>query len=156
MQFCLKEKRKTRFLVSQDEAQRHAREHDMIQQLMDFKLVHVVEPDTSAASGRDGRFEAYALDFSLFMEPRRRSIEIVEFWRRGEDSHRLGVRELPVYSLERAGRVFDDTAHPARPEDVLKEAEHEAETDATSHAASEAPVQIQGLLFGDGPAPPGN
>ena len=28
----------------------HEREHDIIQQLMDFKLIHVIESDTSAAS----------------------------------------------------------------------------------------------------------
>ena len=74
----------------------------LIQQLMDFKLIHVVEPDTSAASGRPGRYEAYTLDFSLFMEPRRRNIEIVEFGRIDDQSRRVGIREAPVYSLERA------------------------------------------------------
>ena len=45
----------------------HEVEHEVIQQLMDFKLIHVIEPDTSAASGRPGRYEAYTLDFALFM-----------------------------------------------------------------------------------------
>lgn len=151
MQFCLKEKRKTGFLVSQEEAQRHAREHELIQQLMDFKLIHVVEPDTSAASGRAGRYEAYTLDFSLFMEPRRRSIEIVEFWKRGEDSHRIGVRELPVYPLERAGRVFDDAAMTADPERFLEDAEKEAAAEAATSSVVATPAPIQGSLFGDEP-----
>jgi hypothetical protein len=153
MQFCLKEKKKTGFLVSQDEAQRHVREHELILQLMDFKLIHVVEPDTSAASGRPGRYEAYTLDFSLFMEPRRRSIEIVEFWRRGGDSHRIGVRELPVYSLERAGRVFDDAALTVDPERFLKDADEEAaaEAAANSVAPPAASPPTQGSLFGDEP-----
>ena len=81
-------------------------EHDLIQQLMDFKLVHVVEPDTSAASGRPGRYEAYTLDFSLFMEPRRRNIEIVEFWKIDSSRRRQGLREAPIYPLVRAGQVF--------------------------------------------------
>jgi hypothetical protein len=148
MQYCLKEKQKTGFLVSQEEAQRHAREHELIQQLMDFKLIHVVEPDTSAASGRPGRHEAYTLDFSLFMEPRKRSIEIVEFWKRGDDSHRIGVRELPVYPLERAGHVFDDAATKADPERFLEDAEKEAVAEsATSSGASTTGNQRS--LFGD-------
>jgi hypothetical protein len=148
MQFCLKEKRKTGFLVSQDEAQRQVREHDLVQQLMDFKLIHVVEPDTSAASGRPGRYEAYTLDFSLFMEPRRREIEIVEFWKRGEDSHRVGVRELPVYSLERAGRVFDEINRTVDPEQFLAEAERVAAAEAASPPPAKRDAsEIQGSLF---------
>ncbi len=145
MGFCLKNKRKTGFLVSQDEAQGHAREHELIQQLMDFKLIHVVEPDTSAASGRPGRYEAYTLDFSLFMEPRRRNIDLVEFWKRGEDSHRIGVRELPVYSLDQAKLMFDDTSVNADPEKFLEDSENEAAADVSTSAepggVSSTPVQ---------------
>jgi hypothetical protein len=126
LHFCLKEKRKTAFLISQDDAQQHGREHDLIQQLMDFKLIHVVEPDTSAASGRPGRYEAYTLDFSLFREPRRRDIEIVEFWKIDENRRRSGIREAPVYSLERAGKVFDDSGRDVNPEMILQEDEEQA------------------------------
>jgi energy-coupling factor transporter ATP-binding protein EcfA2 len=54
--FCLKEERKTGFLISQTEVTDHEAEHDVVQQLMDFKLIHVIESDTSAASGRSGRY----------------------------------------------------------------------------------------------------
>lgn len=155
IRFCLKEKRKTGFLISQDEAQRHTREHELIQQLMDFKLIHVVEPDTSAASGRPGRYEAYTLDFSLFMEPRRRSIEIVEFWRRGVDSHRVGVRELPVYPLERAGRVFDNSAASVDPEAFLKEEERAAAAAEPGEEDTRNVAPIQESLFGNDRGGPG-
>lgn len=102
MRFCIQEKKKTCFLISQDDAQRFPQLHEIILQLMDFKLIHVVEPDTSAASGRKGRYEAYTLDFSLFMEPRKRNITIVEFWNFDDDRRRIGVREAPIYELERA------------------------------------------------------
>lgn len=120
VRFCLKEKSKTTFLVSQEDAQHFPEQHDVVQQLMDLKLIHVVEPDTSAASGRQGRYEAYALDFSLFMEPRRRNIDITRFWERGEDSHKRGIRESPVYPLTRLKEAFagSDTT---RPEDVVSQ-----------------------------------
>ncbi len=107
LKFCIEEKKRTCFLISQDEAQKHNDMHELVLQLMDFKLIHVVEPDTSAASGRQGRFEAYTLDFSLFMEPRKRGIEIVEFWKFDEGHRRIGVRESPTYHLERAKEAFD-------------------------------------------------
>lgn len=149
MQFCLKDKRKTGFLISQDEAQRHAREHELIQQLMDFKLVHVVEPDTSAASGRPGRYEAYTLDFSLFMEPRRRNIEIVEFWKRDAESRRIGVRELPVYPLAQAGTRFDSSTETIDAEQFLEQEEHEAAATEASEENARKVAPVQGALFGD-------
>jgi hypothetical protein len=74
VRFCLTDKRKTAFLISKDEITAHPAVHELVLQLMDFKLIHQVEPSTSAASGRPGRYEAYTLDFALFMEPRRRNI----------------------------------------------------------------------------------
>ena len=62
--FCLQEQKTTGFLISQEEVGDYSAEHEIIQQLMDFKLIHVVEPDTSAASNREGRYEAYTLDFA--------------------------------------------------------------------------------------------
>ncbi len=108
MKFCIQDKKRTCFLISQDEAQSFPRVHDMILQLMDFKLIHVIEPDTSAASGRKGRFEAYTLDFSLFMEPRKRNIQIVEFWNFDEGGRRIGVRESPTYHLDRAESALEE------------------------------------------------
>jgi len=119
--FCLKEKRKTAFLISQDDAGSYPEEHELIQQLMDAKLVHVIEPDTSAASGRPGRYEAYTLDFALFMEPRLRNIEHAEFWRIDEDRRRVGLREAPTYPLERARAAVEAEGRPdteSVPEDV--------------------------------------
>lgn len=106
IRFCLQEKKRTCFLVSQEEAQLFPKNHELILQLMDFKLIHVIESDTSAASGRTGRYEAYTLDFSLFMEPRKRGIEIVEFWKFDEGRRRIGVRESPTYPLERASEIL--------------------------------------------------
>lgn len=99
--FCLIEKKRTCFLVSRDEAQAMAAENEVLQQLMDFKLIHLVAPDTSAASGRSGRFSAYTLDAALFMEPRLRNIEIVKFWEQDEQRRPVGVRESPTYTLQR-------------------------------------------------------
>lgn len=80
---------------------------------MDFKLIHLVEPSTSAASGRPGRFEAYTLDFALFMEPRRRNIEIVRFWETDDQRRRLRLREAPIYDLSRAAEAIKRRPTPA-------------------------------------------
>ncbi|WP_395684451.1 hypothetical protein [Dokdonella sp.] len=103
--FCLKEKRKTAFLVGHEDSRSHPEQQELLLQLLDFKLIHVISQNTSAASGRQGRFVAYTLDFSIFMEPRRRGIEIVEFWRVDDQRRPVGVREAPDYPLERAARA---------------------------------------------------
>ena len=71
---------------------------------MDFKLIHVIESDTSAASGRSGRYEAYTLDFALFMEPRLRGIEHIEFWKTDDQRRRVGVERLPSIHLIEQGK----------------------------------------------------
>jgi hypothetical protein len=106
VKFCLTEKKKTAFLVSKDEIKERPEVHELIQQLMDFKLIHLVEPSTSAASGRPGRYEAYTLDFALFMEPRRRNIEVVEFWLTDDQRRRVRLREAPTYDLSRGAHVI--------------------------------------------------
>lgn len=115
--FCLKEKKKTAFLVSSDDVQNMTAEHEMLQQLVDFKLIHLIDQNTSAASGRPGRYSAYTLDAALFMAPRKRNIEIVEFWI--QDAHRgsKGVRESPIYPLQR----IKANQSPSQLEAVLEE-----------------------------------
>jgi hypothetical protein len=136
--FCLVEEKKTGFLVSQDEVSGHEAEREILQQLMDFKLIHVLEPDTSAASSRTGRYEAYTLDFALFMEPRRRNISRIEFWKRDSQRQRAGVREAPTYPLARvrdllSGEVDADASSESILESIEQEA-HSSDTDDTDEA----------------------
>ena len=119
IQFCLIEKKKTAFLISEDEAQTHSEAHELIRQLMDCKLIHIVEPNTSAASGRPGRYEAYTLDFGLFMEPRKRNIEIVKFWETDDQRRRVRLREAPVFPLQTAQAALEGDAH-ATAQDALE------------------------------------
>ncbi|WP_288790120.1 hypothetical protein [uncultured Elizabethkingia sp.] len=108
LKFCIIEKKKTSFLIAQVEAGTEVDMHELILQLMDGKLLHIIEPDTSAASNRPGRYEAYTLDFSLFMEPRKRGIQIVEFWNFDNSGRRSGVRESPIYHLKDARNAISD------------------------------------------------
>jgi hypothetical protein len=133
LNFCLRERRKTAFLISEEEATAATAEHELVQQLMDFKLIHVVEPDTSAASGRPGRYEAYTLDFAFFMEPRRRGIEIVKFWERDENRRRRGLREAPVFELASLAGLNEEPLE-APTEDLA------AEIDAETGEPDIAPV----------------
>lgn len=134
--FCLKEKKKTVFLVRHEDVAAFPDAHELLQQLMDFKLVHLVDANTSAASGRAGRYAAYTLDFSIFMEPRRRGIEIVEFWKTDDQRRPVGVREAPDYPLGRAAQAISNQESTA--DEVLESLDvedHPTELD-TSEPAS--------------------
>ena len=122
VKFCLTEKRKTAFLIAKDDVAAFPEVHDLILQLMDFKLIHLVDESTSAASGRPGRFEAYTLDFALFMEPRRRNIEIVKFWEADDQRRRVRLREAPDYPLARGAAVIAGELI-AKAEDALEVAD---------------------------------
>jgi len=124
--FCLKEKKKTAFLISIEDARRYSDQHELLLQLMDFKLLHVISQNTSAASGRQGRYVAYTLDFSIFMEPRRRGIEIVEFWKVDDQRRPIGVRESPDYPLARVAAAAAN-ADSAPVEEIVDSVEAEPE-----------------------------
>ena len=99
---------------------------------MDFKLIHVVAPDTSAASGRAGRYEAYTLDAASFMEPRRRNIEIVEFWKTDDQRRPVHLREAPDYPLDRVAAL---SGAGDSPEAVLEQLDRELPRDEETETA---------------------
>ncbi|WP_202842427.1 hypothetical protein [Luteimonas saliphila] len=132
--FCLKDKKKTAFLISIEDARQHPDQHELLQQLMDFKLLHVISQNTSAASGRQGRYVAYTLDFSIFMEPRRRGIEIVEFWKVDDQRRPIGVRESPDYPLARAADAAAN-ADSSPVEEIVDSVEAELEVDVPETGA---------------------
>ena len=121
--FCLKEKKRTGFLVAREDAHGMQAENEILQQMMDFKLVHLIDPDTSAASGRSGRFSAYTLDAALFMEPRLRNIDIVNFWEVDEQRRPLGIREFPTYPLQRIRNAIGDSGDSDKLSEVLEDLE---------------------------------
>lgn len=86
--FCLKRAKANVFLVDKDE---NKNRYELIQELMDLRLIHKVSSRVTV-SKRPGRiFEAYMLDLSQYTGSRKmRDLRIVEFWRQGrEDQLRL-------------------------------------------------------------------
>ena len=86
--FCVKRAKANVFLVDKDE---NKARYELIQELMDLRLIHKVSSRVTV-SKRPGRiFEAYMLDLSQYTGSRKmRDMRIVEFWRQGrEDQLRL-------------------------------------------------------------------
>jgi hypothetical protein len=79
--FCVKHAKANVFLIDKDE---HKERYELIQELMDLRLIHKVSSRVTV-SKRPGRiFEAYMLDLSQYTGSRKmREMRIVEFWRQG-------------------------------------------------------------------------
>jgi len=114
-QFCLEENNTNCFLL--DKEQQHV-EVDLIHELVDLKLVHLVRSRVTV-SGRRGRiYEAYMLDLSQYAGARkRRELQIVEFWK-PDSTEALRKRYLiytPGKAVEQltAGDDIPDTPAPS-------------------------------------------
>lgn len=78
-QFCLEENNSNCFLL--DKEQQHV-EVDLIHELVDLKLVHLVRSRVTVSGKRGRIYEAYMLDLSQYAGARkRRELKIVEFWK---------------------------------------------------------------------------
>jgi Cdc6-like AAA superfamily ATPase len=100
--FCVKDRKRNLFLINKDDLDKHSHQRELLRQLLDFRFVHLVHSNTSAAS-QAGRFEAYMLDVGLYAHPQRRGdnrVKQVDFLAR-EDQHRQdAIRTQPVYRLK--------------------------------------------------------
>lgn len=111
-QFCLEHNNTNCFLLDKEQ---HGREVNLIHELVDLKLVHLVRSRVTV-SGRPGRiYEAYMLDLSQYAGARkRRELELVEFWKPGftESLRRISL----LYTPGRSGEQTAGDGVPAMPE----------------------------------------
>jgi hypothetical protein len=97
-QFCLDRNNTNCFLL--DKEQRHT-EVDLIHELVDLKLVHLVRSRVTVSGKRGRIYEAYMLDLSQYAGARkRRELEIVEFWK--PDSTETLRRKSLIYTPGKA------------------------------------------------------
>jgi hypothetical protein len=89
--FCLDKNNTNCFLLDKEQ---RGRDVDLIHELVDLKLVHLVRSRVTV-SGRAGRvFEAYMLDLSQYAGARkRRELQMVEFW---EPSSKEALRKISL------------------------------------------------------------
>lgn len=64
----LNEKRTNMFLVSNGEIDKHSQARQAIKELIDLRMIHLVESDTSASGGKKGghRYSAYIIDVGFY------------------------------------------------------------------------------------------
>lgn len=97
--FAIEEKRKTVFLVDQEECKRHPVEYDGLKQLMDLRLVHLVDSNTSATYGGRKRYEGYMVDAGIWASPRIPNLIEVDFDKRDASGRKDELRNCPKFKL---------------------------------------------------------
>jgi len=78
-QFCLDKNNTNCFLLDKEQ---RGQEVDLIHELVDLKLIHLVRSRVTVSGRRGKIYEAYMLDLSQYAGARkRRDLQIVEFWK---------------------------------------------------------------------------
>jgi hypothetical protein len=96
--FCLETANSNCFLINKDA---RGREIDMLHELVDLKLLHVIRSRVTVNSRGGQIYEAYMLDLSQYAGARkRRGLEVVEFWK-PQSTQRL--RRVSLIFRERSG-----------------------------------------------------
>ncbi len=99
IKFVFNEKRTNCFLISKDELDSQPEFKQAIRELVDLRLIHLVDDNTSKAPSDGKRYEAYIIDVGLYDNPRPRDFFQIEPGKRDEKSRSDALRASPVVSF---------------------------------------------------------
>lgn len=97
--YVFEQKRTNAFLVAKDELDNNPQLKQAIHELVDLRLIHVLNQNTSKAPSDGLRYEAYMLDVGLYNNPRQLNFTQVEPGLRDEKSRKDDLRGSPVVSM---------------------------------------------------------
>lgn len=95
------EKRTNAFLVPKDDLEKDAAGRQAIRELVDLRLIHLVDHNTSKAPSDGRRYEAYILDIGLYDNSRPRNFNQIDPGQRDEKARKDEWRASPVLPLEK-------------------------------------------------------
>jgi hypothetical protein len=100
------EHRTNAFLVAKEELEQYPQVRQAIRELVDLRLIHLIDANTSSAPSDGRRYEAYILDVGLYENSRPRNFEQVEPGSQDSKSRKDRLRASPkLSSVELAERV---------------------------------------------------
>jgi energy-coupling factor transporter ATP-binding protein EcfA2 len=101
--FVYSKKRTNAFLVAKLELDQHPQERQAIKELVDLRLIHLVDSNISSAPSDGRRYEAYILDAGLYENSRPRNFTQVEPGARDSKSRKDQLRASPRLILSELG-----------------------------------------------------
>jgi hypothetical protein len=115
-EFLLEQKQVTFFRVDFRDKEAHPVEYELLQSLMDLRLIHLINPGISDERRAGQRSEVYMLDLSQFSGSRfRRNLKVLDFTQDhlvlkstgGSATPRLGNSPKKLQSILRRGPLFE-------------------------------------------------
>jgi len=101
-------RRTNAFLISKDALESDSQGRQAIRELVDLRLIHLVDHNTSRAPSDGQRYEAYILDVSLYDNPRPRNFTQIEPGWRDKSARKDQLRASPVFSLNTLREVIQE------------------------------------------------
>jgi hypothetical protein len=98
--FVYGEKRTNAFLIAKDDLEADDQAKQAIRELVDLRLIHLIDHNTSHALSDGRRYEAYILDIALYDNARPRNFTQIEPGQRDEKARKDELRASPVFTLE--------------------------------------------------------
>jgi len=89
------------FLIAKDDLESDGQGRQAIRELVDLRLIHLVDHNTSKAPSDGRRYEAYILDISMYDNPRPRNFRQIEPGQRDEKARKDELRASPLFALEK-------------------------------------------------------
>ena len=113
------QKRTNGFVIAKSDLEAHPMAKQAIKELVDLRLIHLLEENTSKAQSDGRRYEAYILDLGLYDNPKPRSFKQIEPGYSDEQFRKDALRGAPVFELtwfdkDTLQKVNDDS----RPEEA--------------------------------------
>ena len=99
--FVYEDKRTNAFLIAKDELDSDAQARQAIRELVDLRLIHLVDHNTSRAPSDGRRYEAYILDIGLYDNARPRNFNQIEPGQRDEKARKDELRASPLFELKK-------------------------------------------------------
>jgi hypothetical protein len=115
-------KRTNAFLIAKDDLESDRQGRQAIRELVDLRLIHLVDQNTSRAPSDGRRYEAYILDISLYDNPRPRNFSQIEPGQRDEKARKDELRASPVFALEKLLEPIPEIPNqPEKPRELVAE-----------------------------------
>jgi len=100
--FVYTDKRTNAFLIAKEDLESDSQAKQAIRELVDLRLVHLVDHNTSKAASDGRRYEGYILDIGLYDNPRPRSFTQIEPGQRDDKARKDELRAAPLLDI----RIF--------------------------------------------------